>query len=46
MRSIPPKNVVTHHLPYVLGMAPTGTLFWLRYDEFNACLVAAPICML
>lgn len=35
MRSIPPKNIVQHHLPFVIGMAPSVLLAFMYNDTFR-----------
>lgn len=46
MRSIPPKNVLQHHLPFVVGMLPTVMLYVKYYDDFYAAVNASPVCCL
>ena len=45
MRSIPPRNVLVHHIPYVLGMAPSVYLVWTGGTRFFDCLVSTPTAM-
>jgi hypothetical protein len=42
MRSIPPKNVVSHHLPFSLGMAPTCWLSYYHAADFQHILEMVP----
>ena len=45
MRSIPPKNVVQHHVPFVVGMAFPLVLAISFPEPTRQALVATPACM-
>mmetsp|Transcript_17294 Transcript_17294/g.20363 ORF Transcript_17294/g.20363 Transcript_17294/m.20363 type:complete len:242 (+) Transcript_17294:56-781(+) len=45
MRSIPPKNVVTHHVPFVIGMLPSVMLALFFKKDFTIALLATPFSM-
>lgn len=45
MRGIPARNVLKHHIPFLLGMTPSAFLTIFAYHEFRTCLLATNACV-
>jgi len=42
MRGIPPKNVIEHHIPFVIGMLPVAGLTFFAKESFSRYMLSVP----